>query len=72
MRQGVVIRTVINNMTFDGATKDPMQEAVRDALIAFLAATAQAQVEASKGGSAGGDRGREGGSGKVPRQETQL
>ena len=48
MRRGVVIRTVINNMTFDGATEDPMQEAVRDALIAFMAATAQAQVEASK------------------------
>src|SRR5262249_14089689 len=45
---GVVIRTVINNFTFDGATKDPMQQAVRDALIAFMAATAQAQAEASK------------------------
>src|SRR6195952_745407 len=33
MRRGVVIRTVINNMTFDGATTDPMQMAVRDALI---------------------------------------
>src|SRR3954452_17959507 len=40
MRKGVVIRTVINNMTFDGSTKDPMQRAVRDALIAFMAATA--------------------------------
>ena len=48
MRQGVVIRTVINNMTFDGATTDPMQEAVRDALIAFMAASAQAQAEATK------------------------
>lgn len=48
MRQGVVIRTVINNMTFDGATQDPMQQAVRDALIAFMAATAQAQAEAQK------------------------
>lgn len=48
MRRGVVIRTVINNMTFDGATTDPMQEAVRDALIAFMAATAQAQAEATK------------------------
>jgi len=48
MRKGVVIRTVINNMTFDGATKDPMEEAVRDALIAFMAATAQAQAEATK------------------------
>lgn len=48
MREGVVIRTVINNLTFDGATKDPMQQAVRDALIGFMAATAQAQAEASK------------------------
>ena len=48
MRRGVVIRTVINNMTFDGATKDAMQQAVRDALIAFMAATAQAQAEATK------------------------
>lgn len=48
MRQGVVIRTVINGLTFDGATTDPMQEAVRDALIAFMAATAQAQAEATK------------------------
>lgn len=48
MRQGVVVRTVINGLTFDGATSDPMQEAVRDALIAFMAATAQAQAEATK------------------------
>jgi DNA invertase Pin-like site-specific DNA recombinase len=48
MRRGVIIRTVINNMTFDGATQDPMQMAVRDALIAFMAATAQAQAEATK------------------------
>jgi putative DNA-invertase from lambdoid prophage Rac len=48
MRRGVVIKTVINGMAFDGATTDPMQCAVRDALIAFLAATAQAQAEATK------------------------
>ncbi|UOA31939.1 Serine recombinase PinR [Sulfitobacter sp. DSM 110093] len=48
MRQGVVIKTVVNGMTFDGATQDPMREAVRDALIAFMAATAQAQAEATK------------------------
>ncbi len=48
MRQGVIIRTVINGLTFDGATKDPMQQAVRDALIGFMAATAQAQAEATK------------------------
>ena len=39
---------MINGLTFDGATKDPMQMAVRDALIGFLAATAQAQAEATK------------------------
>jgi len=48
MQRGVVIRTIINCMTFDGATKDPIQKAVRDALIAFMAATAQAQAEATK------------------------
>lgn len=48
MAKGVIIRTVINNMTFDGATTDPVQKAVRDALIAFMAATAQAQAEATK------------------------
>ena len=45
---GVIIKTIINGMTFDGATKDPMQQAVRDALIGFMAASAQAQAEASK------------------------
>lgn len=48
MRRGVIVRTVINNMTFDGATQDPIQMAVRDALIGFMAATAQAQHEATK------------------------
>tara|TARA_R110000850_G_scaffold180584_3_gene306138 strand:- start:59 stop:691 length:633 start_codon:yes stop_codon:yes gene_type:complete len=48
IRAGVTIRTVINNMTFDGATDDPVQQAVRDTMIAFLAATAQAQAEATK------------------------
>lgn len=48
MQRGVVIKTIINGMTFDGATKDPIQKAVRDALIGFLAATAQAQAEATR------------------------
>ncbi|WP_321337510.1 recombinase family protein [Breoghania sp.] len=60
MRQGVVIRTVINNMTFDGATTDPMQEAVRDALIAFMAASAQAQAEATKAAQRAGIEARKG------------
>src|SRR5262249_42707053 len=48
MRRGVVIRTVINGIAFDGATTDAMQCAIRDALIAFMAATAQAQAEATE------------------------
>jgi putative DNA-invertase from lambdoid prophage Rac len=48
MKKGVIIRTVINGFTFDGATKDPMQKAVRDALIGFMAAMAQAQAEGTK------------------------
>jgi putative DNA-invertase from lambdoid prophage Rac len=38
MRRGVIIKTVINGITFDGSTTDPMQQAVRDALVAFMAA----------------------------------
>lgn len=48
LRKGVVVRTIINGMEFDGATKDPMKQAVRDALIAFMAASAQSQAEATK------------------------
>lgn len=54
MRRGIVVRTVINNLTFDGATTDPMQQAVRDALIGFLAAMAQANAEAIKEAQRGG------------------
>lgn len=48
LRRGVTIKTVINTMTFDGATTDPTQMAVRDAMIGFMAAMAQAQAEATK------------------------
>jgi putative DNA-invertase from lambdoid prophage Rac len=48
MNEGVVVKTVLNLMTFDGSTADPIQKAVRDAMIAFMAATAQAQAEATK------------------------
>ena len=48
MARGVIVRTVINAMVFDGSTTDPVQMAVRDALIGFMAATAQAQAEATK------------------------
>jgi putative DNA-invertase from lambdoid prophage Rac len=48
MKRGVIIKTVINGFTFDGSTTDPIQKAVRDSLISFMAATAQAQGEATK------------------------
>jgi DNA invertase Pin-like site-specific DNA recombinase len=48
MRRGVIIRTIINGMVFDGATREPMAQAVRDALIGFMAALSQAQAEATK------------------------
>ncbi|MFG6517833.1 hypothetical protein ACGYLX_10265 [Sulfitobacter sp. 1A13496] len=46
--KGVIIRTVINNFTFDDATSSLVQKAFGDVLIAFVAATAQAQAEATK------------------------
>lgn len=48
MREGVIIKTIIHGLTFDGASQMPMDIAVRDALIGFMAATAQAQAEATK------------------------
>ena len=48
IRRGVIVRTIINGLVFDGATNEPMQQAVRDSLIAFMAAMAQAQAEATK------------------------
>jgi putative DNA-invertase from lambdoid prophage Rac len=48
MAEGIIVKTVINAMVFDGSTTDPIQKAVRDAMIAFMAATAQAQAEATK------------------------
>lgn len=48
MRRGVIVKTVISRMTFDGATTDPMQRAIRDALIGFMAASAEAELEATR------------------------
>jgi putative DNA-invertase from lambdoid prophage Rac len=69
LARGVVVRTVINSMTFDGTTKDPMQKAVRDALIAFMAASAEAQAEATKQAQrAGIDHARANGDGYLGRK----
>ncbi|WP_108662918.1 recombinase family protein [Acuticoccus kandeliae] len=52
--RGVTIRTVINGMSFDGSAKDPMSKAVRDALLGFMAAMAEAQAETMKEAQAAG------------------
>jgi hypothetical protein len=36
------------NFTFDGSHTDPIQESIRDALLAFMSAIGQAQAEATK------------------------
>jgi hypothetical protein len=43
----IIIKTIINGMTFDGSTP-PMRQTARDALIALMAATAQAKAEPTK------------------------
>lgn len=48
INSGVTIKTVINGMVFDGTATDPTQKAIRDALIGFMAAMAEAQAEATK------------------------
>jgi hypothetical protein len=48
IRRGIRIETVINRMSFDGTTTDPMKQAIRDSLVAFMAAMAQAQAEVTK------------------------
>lgn len=48
IRRGIRIETVINRMSFDGTTTDPMKQAIRDSLIAFMAAMAHSQAEVTK------------------------
>ena len=52
--RGVTIKTVINGMTFDGTATDPMNRAVRDALLGFMAAMAEAQAETTREAQAAG------------------
>lgn len=54
IERGVTIRTVINGMTFDGTARDPMSKAVRDALLGFMAAMAEAQAETTREAQAAG------------------
>lgn len=54
LRRGVTIKTVINAMDFDAHPKSPMDESIRDALIGFMAAQAEAQAQATKEAQAAG------------------
>jgi hypothetical protein len=60
MQRGAVIKTIINGMTFDGATKDPVQKAVRDALIAFMAGDSTGPGGGHQGGTEGRHQGGKG------------
>jgi putative DNA-invertase from lambdoid prophage Rac len=46
--RGVTIRTVINGMTFDAKPPDAMAKAIRDAMLLFMSAMAEAQALAMK------------------------
>ena len=48
INRGLRIETVVNRMCFDGSTTDPMRQALRDSMLAFMAAMAQAQAEVTK------------------------
>lgn len=52
--RGVTIKTVINNMTFDAKPKDATSKAVRDAMLSFMSAMAEAQAVATKEAQAAG------------------
>jgi putative DNA-invertase from lambdoid prophage Rac len=42
------VRTALNNVTFDGSQTDLIQNAIPDALLAFMSAIGQGQTEATK------------------------
>ena len=52
--RGVTIKTVINGMIFDAKPKDAMAKAVRDAMLSFMSALAEAQAVAMKEAQAAG------------------
>ena len=54
LKRGVTIKTVINSMVFEAHPKTAMDKAVRDALIGFMAAQAEAQAQATKEAQAAG------------------
>ena len=54
INRGVTIKTVINNMVFDAKPTDATAKAVRDAMLSFMSAMAEAQTMAMKEAQAAG------------------
>lgn len=52
--RGVTIKTVINKMVFDARPSDAMGKAIRDAMLSFMSAMAEAQAIAMKEAQAAG------------------
>jgi putative DNA-invertase from lambdoid prophage Rac len=52
--RGVTIKTLINELTFDAQPKDAEQKAMRDAMMSFMSAMAQAQATANREAQAAG------------------
>ena len=73
IRRGIRIETVINRMVFDGTTSEPMQQAIRDALIAF-GGNGAVSSRGHERGSEGRDRprSRERRRHKISRKETDI
>jgi putative DNA-invertase from lambdoid prophage Rac len=38
LKDGIIVRTIVNNLTFDGTSKDTMKQCMNDALLSVLAA----------------------------------
>ena len=54
IESGVTIKTVINNMVFDAKPPNAMSKAVRDSMLSFMSAMAEAQTIAMKEAQASG------------------
>ena len=48
MQKGVIVKTIVNDMTFDGSNNEAIAKATRDAYIGFMAAMAQNQAEVTR------------------------
>ena len=48
MGNGIIVRTIVGGLVFDGASRDPVQRSRRDSMIDLLDALAQASREATR------------------------